>query len=36
MRGAAEPSRWEAEEQFGGDVVRARLLDPQGVVRAAE
>ena len=25
-----------AEEQLGGDVVRARLQDPQGVARAAE
>ena len=32
-----EPSRRrEAEEQLGGDVVRARLQDPQGVVRTAE
>ena len=32
-----EPSRRrEAEEQLGGDVVRARVQDPQGVVRAAE
>ena len=32
-----EPSRRrEAEEQLGGDVVKARLQDPQGVVRAAE
>ena len=32
-----EPSRLrEAEEQLGGDVVRARLQDPQGVVRTAE
>ena len=33
----SEPSRRrEAEEQLGGDVVRARLRDPQGVVRTAE
>ena len=32
-----EPSRRrEAEEQLGGDVVGARLQDPQGVVRTAE
>ena len=32
-----EPSRRrEAEEQLGGDVVRARLQDPRGAVRAAE
>ena len=32
-----EPSRRrEAEEQLGGDVVRARVFDPQGVVRTAE
>ena len=32
-----EPSRRrEAEEQLGGDVVRARLQNPQGVVRSAE
>ena len=32
-----EPSRRrEAEEQIGGDVVRAKLQDPQGVVRTAE
>ena len=32
-----EPSRRrDAEEQLGGDVVRARLQDPQGVVRTAE
>ena len=32
-----EPSRRrEAEEQLGGDVVRARLQNPQGVVRTAE
>ena len=32
-----EPSRRrEAEEQLGGDVVRARLQNPQGVVRATE
>ena len=32
-----EPSRRrEAEEQLGGDVVRATLQDPQGVVRTAE
>ena len=32
-----EPSRRrEAEEQLGGDVVRARVQDPQGVVRTAE
>ena len=32
-----EPSRRrEAEEQLGGDVVRARLQDPWGVVRIAE
>ena len=32
-----EPSRRrEAEEQLGGDVVRARLQDPQGVVHTAE
>ena len=32
-----EPSRCrDAEEQLGGDVVRARLQDPQGVVRTAE
>ena len=32
-----EPSRRrDAEEQLGGDVARARLQDPQGVVRAAE
>ena len=32
-----EPSRRrEAEEQLGGHVVRARLQDPQGVVRTAE
>ena len=32
-----EPSRRrEDEEQFGGDVVRARLQDPRGVVRTAE
>ena len=32
-----EPSRRrEAEEQLGGGVVRARLPDPQGVVRTAE
>ena len=32
-----EPSRRrDAEEQFGGDLVRARLQDPQGVVRTAE
>ena len=32
-----EPSRRrEAEEQIGGDVVRARLQDPQAVVRTAE
>ena len=28
--------RREAEEQLGGDVVRARLQNPQGVVRTAE
>ena len=32
-----EPSRRrEAEEQLGGDVFRARLQDPEGVVRTAE
>ena len=32
-----EPSRRrDAEEQLGGDVVRARLQDPQGVVRTVE
>ena len=32
-----EPSRRrEAEEQLGGDEVRARVQDPQGVVRTAE
>ena len=32
-----EPSRRsEAEEQLGGDVVTARLQNPQGVVRTAE
>ena len=32
-----EPSRRrDAEEQLGGDVVRARLQDPQGVARTAE
>ena len=32
-----EPSRrLDAEEQLGGDVVRARLQDPQGVARTAE
>ena len=32
-----EPSRRrEAEEQLGGDVVRARFQDPHGVVRTAE
>ena len=36
-RGLTRPSRRrEAEEQLGGDVVRARLQDPQGVVRTAE
>ena len=28
--------RREAEEYLGGDVVRARLQDPEGVVRTAE
>ena len=28
--------RREAEEQLGGDVVRARVQNPQGVVRTAE
>ena len=32
-----EPSRRrEAEEQLGGDVIRARVQDPHGVVRPAE
>ena len=34
--GSSSSRRREAEEQLGGDVVRARLQNPQRVVRTAE